>query len=513
MSKRVRLGKGAYSNVYVNKDDPDKVTKRFLESEEESVEYFIIREISALKGMKSPYIVSLSGYDIDKREVYMPRYQEDLSKLIKRSSGEIPQEKIKSISFQILMGLDYMHSRGLIHRDVKPHNVLLDADGRAVLADFGISRMVDYSGETTDKTYDVITPWYRPPEIHMKNRRYSFEVDIWSFGCVLFELVTGKCLIRDEGTEALKKQAKYFGRASWFDDYANLNETKKILGRWEKRCKKDEVTKEYKTLLDKIFKMDADKRPKAYQILNSSVYLPLLKGKKIKSVETRYKKMLLESTFPDISLDASSLRREILEKIALREETNPANYFRFLDLIDMTQLQKVRKQKEQKEKEEQEKEEKEILKKAICRYWACYGISSKMENVEPVCQEVLEDLYVKSLKGLGLAEDAKKEDLIKEEKAVLKELDFNLFRPSLNDYLCFWMKGDSFHYEEVKVLLYKLSLNQGFRKFHSSSLLTVALFVITGERIDRDFETNDVRECFDWVMETLDAPSEERESS
>lgn len=89
---------------------------------------------------------------------------------------------------QLMSALDYCHSEYIIHRDLKPQNLLIDLDGRIKLADFGLARHVGIP--IRGYTHEVITLWYRAPEILLGTKVYTAAVDIWSLGCIMSELVS-----------------------------------------------------------------------------------------------------------------------------------------------------------------------------------------------------------------------------------------------------------------------------------------------------------------------------------
>lgn len=88
--------------------------------------------------------------------------------------------------YQILSAIKYCHSKRILHRDLKPQNLLVDKSGAIKLADFGLARAFGVPIKTL--THEVLTLWYRAPEILMGQKEYSTPVDIWSIGCIFYEM-------------------------------------------------------------------------------------------------------------------------------------------------------------------------------------------------------------------------------------------------------------------------------------------------------------------------------------
>ncbi|CAK8683000.1 cyclin-dependent kinase 2-like [Clavelina lepadiformis] len=193
-----KIGEGTYGIVY---KALDKVTGRMvalkkirLDTETEGVPSTAIREISLLKELDHPNVVRLMDVIHSEKKLYLvfEYLSQDLKKYMDAQSCGLPIPLAKSYLYQLLQGIAYCHSHRVLHRDLKPQNLLIDENGCIKLADFGLARATGLPVRMY--THEVITLWYRPPEILLGGKYYSIAVDIWSIGCIFAEMVHKKTL-------------------------------------------------------------------------------------------------------------------------------------------------------------------------------------------------------------------------------------------------------------------------------------------------------------------------------
>lgn len=129
------------------------------------------------------------------RDVYIVQclMETDLHQVIRQQ--QLSEEHICYFLYQILRGLKYIHSANVLHRDLKPSNLLINGNCDLKICDFGLARVADPELEsTTQFTEYVATRWYRAPEIMLNSRGYSKSIDVWSVGCILAEMISGRAI-------------------------------------------------------------------------------------------------------------------------------------------------------------------------------------------------------------------------------------------------------------------------------------------------------------------------------
>lgn len=212
------IGSGTHGAVYsarLRKDPKQRVALKRVDlsrHQDEGVPSSVIREVSLLKSL-GPHenVVTLLDIKMCSAEicVVFELLDCDLYAYLKRlpPGGHLTEATLRSFSKQILSGLSWCHIHGVMHRDLKPHNILVGPEGRLKLADLGMSRMFSVNRQTY--TPLVVTLWYRAPELLLGSKEYSYEVDIWSVGCIIIEMATRRSPFPGEGE--IDQLLKIFG--------------------------------------------------------------------------------------------------------------------------------------------------------------------------------------------------------------------------------------------------------------------------------------------------------------
>ncbi|KAJ9626588.1 TFIIH complex serine/threonine-protein kinase subunit kin28 [Taxawa tesnikishii (nom. ined.)] len=193
-----KIGSGTYADVFEAHLVSDssrlvaiKKIKVGPEVQEWGITHDSLREIKFLQELSHPNIIRLHSVFSTKNQnlnlvlEHLP--QGDLEKLIKDEQVYYGPSDIKAWMSMFCRAVWFCHENFVLHRDIKPNNLLIAANGEIKLADFGLARSFADPGNLM--THKVITLWYRPPELFYKASYYSGAVDIWSVGCVFAELI------------------------------------------------------------------------------------------------------------------------------------------------------------------------------------------------------------------------------------------------------------------------------------------------------------------------------------
>lgn len=147
------------------------------------------KEIEILRGLQHPNIVQLyDSFETETEVVVVTEYAEGQLFQILEDDGHLPESQVRKIACQLVSALYYLHFHRILHRDMKPHNVLLGKNGVVKLCDFGFARTMSVS--TLVLTSIKGTPLYMSPE-QVEEKPYDHTADLWSLGCILYELHTG----------------------------------------------------------------------------------------------------------------------------------------------------------------------------------------------------------------------------------------------------------------------------------------------------------------------------------
>ncbi|XP_019944801.1 mitogen-activated protein kinase 14A isoform X2 [Paralichthys olivaceus] len=193
------VGSGAYGSVCAALDmkNVGKVAVKKLSRPFQSIIHAkrMYRELRLLKHMKHENVIGLLDVFTpatslkEFTDVYLVTHLmgADLNNIVK--CQKLTDDHVQFLIYQILRGLKYIHSADIIHRDLKPSNLAVNEDCELKILDFGLARPTD-----DEMTGYVATRWYRAPEIMLNWMHYNMTVDIWSVGCIMAELLTGRTL-------------------------------------------------------------------------------------------------------------------------------------------------------------------------------------------------------------------------------------------------------------------------------------------------------------------------------
>ncbi|KAI9726639.1 MAG: negative regulator of the PHO system [Chrysothrix sp. TS-e1954] len=201
-----KLGEGTYATVFKgrNRQTGELVALKEIHLDsEEGTPSTAIREISLMKELKHENIVSLHDviHTENKLMLVFEYMDKDLKKFMDTHGdrGQLKPHVIKSFMRQLLNGISFCHENRVLHRDLKPQNLLINARGQLKLADFGLARAFGIPVNTFSN--EVVTLWYRAPDVLLGSRQYNTSIDVWSAGCIMAEIFTGRPLFPGQAND------------------------------------------------------------------------------------------------------------------------------------------------------------------------------------------------------------------------------------------------------------------------------------------------------------------------
>ena len=275
-TKVKKIGGGSFGSVYIVKEITDNKifamkkfymdnlgnggAKRQYNLLKEFLHENIIKVIEMFEEYGNQYLIT----------EYHPYNLLDLLTKNKNFSENI----IKNIVKQIIIGVNSLHSKNYIHRDLKPDNILISNEGIVKITDFDLCKLL-VEGQVNSK--NVVTLYYRPPEIFFGETNYKKSVDIWSLGCLMTELFTGTPLFKGKNElETLGNICGIIGKPSeenwpgvsklplYIPFEKDKNDLKDILG--------DKISKEGFEIIEKMLSLCPDKRPSCEELLNNDYF-------------------------------------------------------------------------------------------------------------------------------------------------------------------------------------------------------------------------------------------------
>ncbi|EWM25194.1 Protein kinase, ATP binding site [Nannochloropsis gaditana] len=286
-SKGAVVGKGTWGSVRLGTIEKSgrkvaiKEIHRSMERYEDGVNFSVLREIKILMELKHRHVVELFDVRVtaDGLELVLEYCETDLKRVVedRRRVKAIRYEDAKGIMQQLLRGMHFLHSNWILHRDLKPDNILITAQGILKIADFGLARYFGNPNETLSPGMQVITRQYRPPELLLGSRVYGPPVDMWSIGCIMGEIRLRELLFRGDEDTDVSQLAKIFQvlgtptDATWpwyttLPDYPRYHITPQPvpdLARLLPSLRAEELA-----LLQKLISLDPNRRPTAEEALD-----------------------------------------------------------------------------------------------------------------------------------------------------------------------------------------------------------------------------------------------------
>lgn len=412
-----RLGKGTYSSVFSYRNFKDQkriAVKKYLSRDYNGISFDMIKELSILKYVNSDFLIKILDIDYnDFNYSIMPEYKFTLYQFY--NTYVLHEKIISQIFYDICYGVYHMHSKGIIHRDLKSHNILVHKTSESfkiIIIDAGLSRVYD----DTSMTPQMVTLYYRAPELLIGKNKYDFSIDMWSLGCILSELFNKNLLFHaDSEIDLMIKQFKLLGTPHddpFFKDYiSKFPKYQKIIHEKYKHIDKCALH-----LMTNLLKLNPKERYTITDALNheflNEIYV-------FPDPEYNRSKFLKNYTYEYCFRDRISksvnfeMRRILLDwilAIGHQYKQNLQVFFLTVSILDRFLCKADPKNI--------------TMDKFQLIGAACLWIASKLHSVKIL---LMENLYI-----LGTIHER---NLIEMEKVILRILDFDLITPILPNYL------------------------------------------------------------------------------
>ena len=281
------VGSGTYGKVFkaihVYTKNLAALKKIRMDGEKDGFPVTAVREIKLLQSLKHENVVALQEVMVEHNDCFMvfEYLSHDLTGLLNHPTFKLEHAHKKHLGRQLFEGLNYLHRRGVLHRDIKAANILVSSTGQLKLADFGLARFFAKRGKP-DYTNRVITIWYRSPELLLGETQYGPAVDIWSAACVMVEIFTRHAIFPGDGGEInqLDKIYNVLGTPTrgewpglvdmaWFE---LLRPTERKPNTFVEKYQ-ERLTPDAFELLQAMFMYDPSKRPTAGDVLEHPYFM------------------------------------------------------------------------------------------------------------------------------------------------------------------------------------------------------------------------------------------------